>query len=123
MSLNLWVCGADMKSCHVQLVGCSSAPPISRRQFSLATLGVWPRSRIGQFLTRCCPGGRRASSGREVMPVRNLPSSAHRDFVLVSFESSGVSGTWHLRVSSELGHRPVEVNHAFGQLICCMRAD
>src|SRR3569832_2816994 len=91
MSLSLWLCGADIRSCHAHEVGCSTAPVMSRRQFSLAIFGVWPRSRIGQVLTSCWPGGSRRSSGRDVMPVRNLPSCAHLDLVWVSLLSSGVS--------------------------------
>src|SRR3569832_70487 len=91
MSLSLWLCGADIRSCQVHEVGCSTAPVMSRRQFSLAIFGVWPRSRIGQVLTSCWPGGSRLSAGRDVMPVRNLPSCAHLDLVWVSLLSSGVS--------------------------------
>src|SRR6266852_5669884 len=61
--------------------------------------GVRPRSSVGQSLVRCCPGGRRCSSGREILPVRKRPSRAQRSLLRVSLLSGG--GSWS-SVMSEL---------------------
>src|SRR5918995_5195034 len=60
--------------------------------------GVSPRSSVGQSLVRCWPGGRRASSGREILPVRNFPSRAQRALLRVSLLSGG--GSWSSDMSS-----------------------
>src|ERR1700674_6043570 len=49
-------------------------------------------------MVRCCPGGRRCSSGREVLPVRKRPSRAQRCLVRVSLDSGGSS------LSSAISH-------------------
>src|SRR4051812_41995960 len=56
-------------------------------------LGVMPRSSTGQSRVRCWPGGSRWSSGRAIVPVRNLPSRAQRCLLAVSFESGGRSSS------------------------------
>src|SRR5438445_12475325 len=54
-------------------------------------LGISPRSSTGQSRVRCCPGGRRCSSGRDILPVRNFPSCAQRCLLRVSLLSGGGS--------------------------------
>src|SRR5919204_1982905 len=53
--------------------------------------GVSPRSSVGQSMVRCWPGGNRASSGRETLPVRNFSSRAQRCLLRVSLLSGGGS--------------------------------
>src|SRR5882757_5087225 len=60
--------------------------------------GVRPRSRVGQSLVRCCPGGRRCSAGRAVLPVRKRPSRAQRSLLRVSLLSGG--GSWSSAMSN-----------------------
>src|SRR5260370_41218923 len=74
-----------------QKIGCPPPPYASSRQRSREICGVRPRSRTGQSLVRCCPGGSRCCSGREVLPVRKRPSRAQRCLVRVSLLTEGGS--------------------------------
>src|SRR5436305_10935041 len=85
------VCGCATNCAKFQKTGCSTAPNTSSRQCSRDTFGVRPRSSTGQSRVRCCPGGKRCSPGREMLPVRKRPSRAQRCLLRVSLLIGGGS--------------------------------
>src|SRR5229473_6216912 len=86
-----FVCVWPANCAKFQKIGFSTAPWMSSGQCSREMFGVTPRSSVGQSRVKCCPGGRRCSCGREVLPVRKRPSRAQRCLVRVSLLIGGGS--------------------------------
>src|SRR5260370_42026615 len=95
-----------------QKIGCPPPPYASSRQRSREICGVRPRSRTGQSLVRCCPGGKRCSSGREVFPVRKRPSRAQRSLLRVSLLIGG--GSFSSAISHAILFVPVHRRFMLG---------